>query len=808
MALENGTNGLNRNIYWTEPSPLSQETEQVEQYGVRPPSHEKGAKHPKRPPIVKIIVVLVILGGGGALAWYFIEYRVWHEEPRVMKHFSAAITILNRNYSSQLASGSSLEFKAEARAVEDMVKELLTSSDLSRYYNSTAVFAFGDGSLIVYLWFILSVPESHDNMVTVDFVGRRLTSHLKALSEEDIASFQGYDIHLPTVFISEIDAKVIERLKASFGCHRYYEVTSGSAVALKGPNTQRQSCMWLLKGPQGSQLVLRLEWLLPYCRDRLAVYDSVTPTDSRLITSLYGCSMHERVVSLVSSGQWMIAVWKQGRYSFRDPFALSVQARPPRDCSFTFNLRPVAGVQGSFRTPFYPSYYPPDTNCSWEFNVPSLKYGLTLEFEGYELRRPYYQEPCTQGQWVIQNRRLCGTRNLQPYAERIYLLSKSTTVTMTSEVSLTGPGLQVQYSLFSKSDPCPGRFLCTLNGQCVTACDGIRDCPNGLDERNCVCVAQYECPEDSRCIDYFEVCDDHPDCRRGKDEADCTNGVECTEMTYVCADGTCIKKPNPQCDLITDCPDASDESQCNCGLRHFSSRVVGGLDASEGEWPWQVSLQAFGDHICGGTLISSQWVVSAAHCFHDDRLYAPRLWTAYLGKLWQNGTSETEEAIRVSEILLHQYYDHESHDYDLALLRLEKPVSARTLAQPACLPARTHLLEPGLLCWVTGWGALKEGGHGSKILQKLAVPLLSEDVCTQSYGSLISPRMLCAGYYEGKRDSCQGDSGGPLVCQEASGRWFLAGVVSWGFGCGRPYYYGVYTRVTKLTDWIQERISP
>lgn len=794
MALENGTIGLNRNIFWTEPSPLNQETEQVEQYDECPPSHERGAMHPKRPPVVQIIVVLVILGGAGALVWYLVEYRVWYEESRVMKQFSAAITILNRNYSSQLASGSSPEFKAEAEAVEDMMKKLLRSSALSRYYNSTAVFAFGDGSLTVHLWFILSVPESHDDKVDVDFVAGKLTGRLKAFSTEDIASYQGYDIHLPSFFIS--------------GCYRYKKVTSSSAVALRGPDTQRQSCMWLLRAPLGLQLELRLEWLRPHCRDRLVVYDSVTPTDSRLITSLYGCSMHERVVSLVSSGHWMIAVWKQGYYSFRDPFSLSVQAWPPRDCSLVFNLRQVAGVQGSFRTPFHPSYYPPDTNCSWEFNVPSLEYGLMLEFEGYELKRASYQRPCTQGQWVIQNRRLCGTRILQPYAERIYLQSNSTTVTMTSEVSLTGPGLQVQYSLFNKSDPCPGRFLCTVNGQCVTACDGIRDCPNGLDERNCVCVAQYECPEDSQCLDYFKVCDNYPDCVKGKDEANCTKGVKCTEMTYVCADGTCIKKPNPQCDLITDCPDASDESQCNCGLRRSSSRVMGGVDASEGEWPWQVSLQVLGRHVCGGTLISSQWVVSAAHCFYDDRLYNPSLWTAYLGKIWLNRTSETEEAIRVSEILLHQYYDFETYDYDLALLRLKKPVSAETLAQPACLPARTHLLEPGLRCWVTGWGNLKEGGHGSNILQKLALPLLSEDVCSQSYGNRITPRMLCAGFYEGKKDACQGDSGGPLVCQEASGRWFLGGVVSWGFGCGRPIYYGVYTRVTKLTDWIQERISP
>uniref|UniRef100_A0A8C6S8L4 Vitamin K-dependent protein C n=1 Tax=Neogobius melanostomus TaxID=47308 RepID=A0A8C6S8L4_9GOBI len=95
----------------------------------------------------------------------------------------------------------------------------------------------------------------------------------------------------------------------------------------------------------------------------------------------------------------------------------------------------------------------------------------------------------------------------------------------------------------------------------------------------------------------------------------------------------------------------------------------------------------------------------------------------------------------------------------------------------------------------------------SETLQKVAVQLRSEDDCVDSYGPLISPRMMCAGYSEGQKDACQGDSGGPLVCQEPGGRWFLAGVVSWGHGCARPGYYGVYTRVSRLSAWVREHID-
>lgn len=93
-------------------------------------------------------------------------------------------------------------------------------------------------------------------------------------------------------------------------------------------------------------------------------------------------------------------------------------------------------------------------------------------------------------------------------------------------------------------------------------------------------------------------------------------------------------------------------------------------------------------------------------------LYSPSMWTVYLGKLLLNHSSPTEEVARVQQIHLHQYYDDETNDYDLALLKLDRPAPAVRAghARPACLPPPTHQLEPDLLCWVTGWGSLQEGG--------------------------------------------------------------------------------------------------
>nr|XP_029539904.1 transmembrane protease serine 6-like isoform X1 [Oncorhynchus nerka] len=240
-----------------------------------------------------IIFTIIILSGGATLAWYFLEYRLWVLEPRVPQQYTARLSILNRNYSSGLSSHTSPAFTAQAKEVQDMVRRIVKGSDLSRYFNSTKVFAFGEGSVVAHFWLVLSVPDSHVGKVTIERVSSCLHSLLGAYrgsDREETANYGEYLLHLPSFSITETDPKVVELLKASFDCYRYQVVSSSTAVAMRGPNTQRSSCLWHLRAPQGSstqsfRLELRMEWLLPECRDRLAVYDGLTPTDTHLITS-------------------------------------------------------------------------------------------------------------------------------------------------------------------------------------------------------------------------------------------------------------------------------------------------------------------------------------------------------------------------------------------------------------------------------------------------------------------------------------------------------------------------------------------
>ncbi|KAM4650840.1 transmembrane protease serine 6 isoform 2-T2 [Discoglossus pictus] len=660
-------------------------------------------------------------------------------------------------------------------------------------------------SLKVFFWVSLEVPDSHSQTVSVSSVSAALSKALRATSNHTgTYIYDQYHVDPNSLEILKFSVQDRQLLTSSTGCYRYSYVKPDQEIRLRGPDYLAPSCVWHLQGPPSYLLMLRLKWTRNDCRDRLAMYDSPAPLETHLITSHYGCSRQEPESEVLSSGSSMLVVWKQGLYSYYDPFILTVQPLPIRDCKHSISLKNGLQIQGQLRTPYYPSYYPPRPLCTWNISVPSSEYGVALWFDGYMLSRRYTYAPCTQGEWQIQNRRLCGLRVLQSYAERIYPTSGNVTVSFSCPSTLTGPGVEASYSLFNHSDPCPGQFLCLLNGLCVPLCDGVKDCPNDLDERNCVCPAKFQCLEAGSCVGINQICDGKKDCVNGTDEEQCHQAVPCGPFTFKCKDGSCIKKPNPECDSIPDCPDGSDEKYCNCGLQVPGNRLVGGSDAKEGEWPWQASLQMRGTHMCGGTLVSDRWILSAAHCFSPERYSSPEVWTVYLGKLRQSRSSNNEMSFKVIRLVIHPFYDEDSHDYDVALVLLDHAVPLTSPhIQPICLPASTHHFPTGSYCWVTGWGAVSEDGPNTETLQKVDVKLIGQDVCSEIYRYQITPRMFCAGYDDGSKDACQGDSGSPLVCKEPSGRWFQAGLVSWGGGCGIPKYFGVYSRMTRLVGWIR-----
>nr|XP_034347063.1 transmembrane protease serine 13 isoform X2 [Arvicanthis niloticus] len=247
--------------------------------------------------------------------------------------------------------------------------------------------------------------------------------------------------------------------------------------------------------------------------------------------------------------------------------------------------------------------------------------------------------------------------------------------------------------------------------------------------------------------------------------------------------------------------------QCShCGLRAMTGRIVGGALTSESKWPWQVSLHFGTTHICGGTLIDAQWVLTAAHCFFVTREKILEGWKVYAGT---SNLHQLPEAASISQIIINGNYTDEQDDYDIALIRLSKPLTLSAHIHPACLPMHGQTFGLNETCWITGFGKTKETDEKtSPFLREVQVNLIDFKKCNDYlvYDSYLTPRMMCAGDLRGGRDSCQGDSGGPLVCEQ-NNRWYLAGVTSWGTGCGQKNKPGVYTKVTEVLPWIYRKME-
>ena len=264
------------------------------------------------------------------------------------------------------------------------------------------------------------------------------------------------------------------------------------------------------------------------------------------------------------------------------------------------------------------------------------------------------------------------------------------------------------------------------------------------------------------------------------------------------------------CGLATPAPSPAP----TCGKKGRShSRIVGGEIAPPGDWPWQVTYDWEGNtgnkgHWCGASIISQNWIVTAAHCFMMSE--KPEDYTLTVGDFEIGAHEGHEQKMQIEKIVLHEQYDSSNFDYDIALIKLSNPISYTERVKPVCLPPAGLDVNVGTKCWVTGWGKLDESGSFPKRLYQAEVPIVDRQDCANTYlqhhGYTITDRMRCAGFDKGKVDACQGDSGGPLVC-EKDNTWYLMGAVSWGVGCARENAFGVYADLTVFGSWVQNTMK-
>ncbi|XP_067394926.1 coagulation factor IX-like isoform X2 [Emydura macquarii macquarii] len=235
------------------------------------------------------------------------------------------------------------------------------------------------------------------------------------------------------------------------------------------------------------------------------------------------------------------------------------------------------------------------------------------------------------------------------------------------------------------------------------------------------------------------------------------------------------------------------------------TRITAGSFCHRGHCPWQVLIRNSRDYgFCGGSLISSRWVVTAAHCIDITR---PHHIT--VGDFDKHQREVKEQRIEVQQSWTHPHYDSDNYNGDIALLYLRSKVIFNEYVLPICLPnpnLATLLTAEGRQGMVSGWGATYHKGPGTRFLMKVKLPIVSMETCRQSTEKLITDNMFCAGYTASAQDACKGDSGGPFAVSYRN-TWYLLGIVSWGEGCAEEGKYGAYTRVANYVPWIKEVVE-
>ncbi|XP_026462226.1 trypsin 5G1-like [Ctenocephalides felis] len=218
----------------------------------------------------------------------------------------------------------------------------------------------------------------------------------------------------------------------------------------------------------------------------------------------------------------------------------------------------------------------------------------------------------------------------------------------------------------------------------------------------------------------------------------------------------------------------------------ISSRIVGGHDTTIENYPYQVSLLFGNTHSCGGSLISRNWVLTAAHCISKEK-YNVRV-----------GSTIKEQGGVVHKVKA-QYshtFNQSTADFDYALLELETPVELNDKVQIIKIADEGSELKPGARLVVTGWG-LTDPAPPTNILQEVEVPFIPQEECEKAYPGRLTDRMFCAGSEDGK-GICNNDSGGPIVFDGVQ-----YGIVSWSEKCGHLGVPGVYAKISTARKWIK-----
>nr|XP_020493044.1 suppressor of tumorigenicity 14 protein homolog [Labrus bergylta] len=805
--------------------------------------------------VIGVLMGILILAAIAAfLIWLFV-FKDADSGSTVSKQLSASTQVFSGHmklvdvpYNKKLEDTKSKEFRALADNLGAILEENYKKDPLlAKYHTTSVISAFSEG-VIAYYWSQFNIPVE-DLEIMPEFSEERLLETLESGIEDQRKTADLKTIRFSEVTASITDPRMARNPRGAKECFFRLEATETSQT-FSSPGypkayPSRSRCQWQIRASEDKAILVTFPVfnIEDDCSDDfVSIYDSLSPDDSQAITEKCGLRPPSNPLEVSSSGNIMLINLITDGFVQKPGFMANYRAIPKskvQSCGGDLTER-----EGVFTSPLHPSFYPPTVDCKWTIKVPAGKL-VRVKFNIFRMKEPGVDiRVCHKDYVEVMGTKYCGELSTLSITSDSNVLK----VKFHSDESYTDKGFSAKYSAYDPADPCPNMFACA-SGICISKdlqCDGWNDCGDMSDERKCKCETdQFSCGNglckpklwvcdrvndcgdgsdekqcncennewrcgDGVCMPQEVVCDSKQDCEDGSDEASCeTSPGICSDFSFKCENNDCVNKVNAECDRVNDCSDNSDEKGCACGRRPYKmNRIVGGQNADLGEWPWQVSLHFLTNgHACGASIISERWLLSASHCFitSSPLNYVASNWQTYSGMQDQYKEDDSVQHRKLKRIISHPDYNQMTFDYDIALLELSQPLEFTNTIQPICLPSSSHVFPAGTPCWVTGWGALREGGQKAQLLQKASVKIINDTVCNVVTEGQVTSRMLCSGFLAGGVDACQGDSGGPLVCfEESGGRWFQAGIVSWGEGCARRNKPGVYSRVTKLREWIKK----
>lgn len=498
---------------------------------------------------------------------------------------------------------------------------------------------------------------------------------------------------------------------------------------------------------------------------------------------------------------------------------------------------------GTITSPDYPNPYPKSSECSYTIDLEE-GFMISLQFEDIFDIEDHPEVPCPYDFIKIKAGSkvwgpICGEKSPEP----INTQSHSVQILFRSDNSGENRGWRLSYRAAGNECPKlqppaygkiePSQAVYSFKDQVLVSCDtGYKV----LKDNEVMDTFQIECLKDGAWSNKIPTCK-IVDCgvpaglKHGLVTFSTRNNLTTykSEIRYSCqqpyykmlhnttgvytcsAHGTwtneVLKRSLPTCLPV-------------CGLPKFSrkqiSRIFNGRPAQKGTTPWIAMLsQLNGQPFCGGSLLGSDWVLTAAHCLHypldpeeptlhSSHLLSPSDFKIILGKHWRRRSDEDEQHLRVKRIMLHPLYDPSTFENDLGLVELSESPRLNDLVMPVCLPE--HPSTEGTMVIVSGWGKQFLQRFPENLME-IEIPIVNHDTCQEAYIPLrkkVTKDMICAGEKEGGKDACAGDSGGPMVTKDAErDQWYLVGVVSWGEDCGKKDRYGVYSYIYPNKDWIQ-----